>query len=86
MALVRRKARREPLGAGRSADDHAARGADGGGNRLNRRGGAPENAYDGLLSRIGNPARRASLVIPFEPHPEIAGEQAARFDIVLGLG
>ena len=48
--------------------------------------GAPENAYDGLLSRIGNPARRASLIIPFEPHPELAGEQAARFDIVLDLG
>ena len=48
--------------------------------------GAPENAHDGLLNRIGNPARRASLVVPFEPHPELAGERTARFDIVLGLG
>ena len=48
--------------------------------------GAPENAYDGLLNRIGSPARRASLVIPFEPHPDLPGEQAARFDVVLGLG
>ena len=48
--------------------------------------GAPENAYDRLLNRIGNPARRASLIVPFEPHPELAGEQTARFDIVLGVG
>ena len=48
--------------------------------------GAPENACDGLLDRIGNPARRASLVVPFKPHPELAGEQAVRFDIVLDLG
>ena len=48
--------------------------------------GAPENAYDGLLNRIGDPARRASLIIPFEPHPGLAGEQTARFDIVLGVG
>ena len=48
--------------------------------------GAPENAYDGLLNRIGNPARRASLIVPFEPHPELAGEQTARFDVVLGQG
>ena len=48
--------------------------------------GAPENAHDGLLNRIGNPARRASLIVPFEPHPELAGEQTARFDVVLGQG
>ena len=47
---------------------------------------APENAYDGLLNRIGNPGRRASLIVPFEPHPDLAGEQTARFDIVLGPG
>ena len=48
--------------------------------------GAPENACDGLLDRIGNPARQASLVVPFEPPPDLPGEQAARFDIVLGRG
>ena len=48
--------------------------------------GAPENAYDGLLNRIGNPARRASLIVPFEPHPELAGELTARFDVVLDQG
>ena len=47
---------------------------------------APENAYDGPLNRIGNPGRRASLIVPFEPHPDLAGEQTARFDIVLGPG
>ena len=46
--------------------------------------GAPENVYDGLLNRIGNPARRASLVVPFEPHPDLPGQQIARFDVVLG--
>lgn len=48
--------------------------------------GAPENAYDGLFNRIRDPARRASLAVPFEPHPDLPGEQSARFDIVLGLG
>ena len=48
--------------------------------------GAPENAHDSVLNRIGNPARRASLIVPFEPHPELAGEQAARFDVVLDQG
>ena len=48
--------------------------------------GAPENAYDGLLDRIGNPARRASLIIAFEPHPDLPGDQTARFDVVLGPG
>lgn len=47
---------------------------------------APENAYDGPLNRIGNPGRRASLIVPFEPHPDLAGEQTARFDVVLGPG
>ena len=48
--------------------------------------GAPENAHDSVLNRIGNPARRASLVVPFEPHPELAGELTARFNIVLDQG
>ena len=48
--------------------------------------GAPENVHDSVLNRIGNPARRASLVVPFEPHPELAGERTARFDVVLDLG
>ena len=46
--------------------------------------GAPENAHDGLLNGIRNPARRASLVVPFEPHPDLPGEQTARFDVVPG--
>ena len=46
--------------------------------------GAPENARDGLLNRIRNPTLRASLVVPFEPHPDLPGERIARFDIVLG--
>ena len=48
--------------------------------------GAPENAYDGLLGRIGDPARRASLIVAFEPHPDLPGERIARFDVVLGSG
>ena len=48
--------------------------------------GAPGNAHDSILNRIGDPARRASLIVPFEPHPERAGERTARFDIVLDPG
>ena len=46
--------------------------------------GAPGNARDGLLNRIRNPALRASLVVPFEPHPDLPGQRTAHFDIVLG--
>ena len=46
--------------------------------------GAPENAGDWLLNRIGDPARRASLVVPFERHPDFPEQRVARFDIVLG--
>ena len=46
--------------------------------------GAPENARDWILNGIGDSARRASLVVPFEPHPELPGQRIARFDIVLG--
>ena len=46
--------------------------------------GAPENDGDWILNRVRDPARRASIVVPFEPHPEHAGQRVARFDIVLG--
>ena len=46
--------------------------------------GAPENAKDWILNRVRDPIRRARLVVPFEPHPELAGQRTARFDIVLG--
>ena len=46
--------------------------------------GAPGNAGDWILNRIRDPVRRASVVVPFEPHPDLPGERIARFDIVLG--
>ena len=46
--------------------------------------GAPENAEDWLLNRIRDPMRRASVVVPFEPHPDLPDQRIARFDIVLG--
>ncbi len=46
--------------------------------------GAPGNAEDWILNRIRDPVRRASLVVPFEPHPDLPGQRIARFDIVLG--
>ena len=46
--------------------------------------GAPGNAGDWILNRIRDPARRASVVVPFEPHPDLPGQRTARFDIVLG--
>ena len=46
--------------------------------------GAPENAGDWLLNRIHDPIRRASVLVPFEPHPDLPGQKTARFDIVLG--
>lgn len=46
--------------------------------------GAPENAKDWILNRIRDPIRRASLVVLFEPHPDLPGQRVARFDIVLG--
>ena len=46
--------------------------------------GAPENARDWILNRIRDPVRRASVVVPFEPHPDQPGQRTARFDIVLG--
>ena len=45
--------------------------------------GAPGNAEDWILSRVRDPVRRASLVVPFEPHPDLPGQRIARFDIVL---
>ena len=45
--------------------------------------GAPGNAGDWILNRIRDPARRASVVVPFEPHPDLPGQRIARFDIVL---
>ena len=46
--------------------------------------GAPENDRDWILNRIRDPVRRASVVVPFEPHPDLPGQRIARFDIVLG--
>jgi len=46
--------------------------------------GAPENARDRLLDRVRDPARRASIVVPFEPHPDEPDQRIAHFDIVLG--
>ena len=46
--------------------------------------GAPGNAGDWILNRVRDPARRASLLVHFEPHPELPEQQVARFDIVLG--
>ena len=46
--------------------------------------GAPENAKDWILNRIRDPVHRASLVVPFEPHPELPEQRVAHFDIVLG--
>ena len=46
--------------------------------------GAPENERDWILNRVRDPERRASIVVPFEPHPEHADQRVARFDIVLG--
>ena len=45
--------------------------------------GAPGNSRDWILNRVRDPARRASLVVPFEPHPDLPGQKVARFDIVL---
>ena len=45
--------------------------------------GAPENVRDWILNRVRDPVRRASIVVPFEPHPELPGQRTARFDIVL---
>ena len=46
--------------------------------------GAPENAGDWILNRVRDPVRRASIVVPFEPHPQLPAQRVARFDIVLG--
>jgi len=46
--------------------------------------GAPENARDWIFNSIRDPVRRASLVVPFNPHPDLPGQRVARFDIVLG--
>ena len=46
--------------------------------------GAPENDGDWILNRIRDPVHRASLVVPFEPHPDLPEQRLARFDIVLG--
>lgn len=46
--------------------------------------GAPENARDWILNRVRDPVRRDSLLVAFEPHPDIPGQRIARFDVVLG--
>ena len=46
--------------------------------------GAPENNRDWILNRIRDPARRESLLVAFEPHPDLRGQRIARFDVVLG--
>ena len=46
--------------------------------------GAPENAGDWILNGIRDSIRRASLLVAFEPHPDLPGQRIARFDIVLG--
>ena len=47
--------------------------------------GEPGNARDFVLNRVRDPDARASLIVPFEPAPEIEPEAlGARFDIVLG--
>ncbi|MCU0936492.1 MAG: protocatechuate 3,4-dioxygenase [Gammaproteobacteria bacterium] len=46
--------------------------------------GAPENAGDFLLNAVRDPAARAALVVPFEPHPVAAEARwLAPFDLVL---
>ena len=45
--------------------------------------GAPENSGDWILNRVRDPARRASIVVAFEPHPTLPEQRVARFDIVL---
>ena len=47
--------------------------------------GEPDNARDGLLRRVRDPAARARLIVPLAPAAEVeAGALAGRFDIVLG--
>ena len=42
--------------------------------------GAPENDRDWILNRIRNPVRRASVLVPFEPHPDLPEQRVATFD------
>jgi protocatechuate 3,4-dioxygenase beta subunit len=46
--------------------------------------GAPENAGDFLLNRIGDARRKARLMVDFTPAGDGARDLRARFDIVLG--
>jgi protocatechuate 3,4-dioxygenase beta subunit len=47
--------------------------------------GEPRNAHDWILNSVRDRAARESLIVPFEPAPEIEpGALGARFDIVLG--
>lgn len=47
--------------------------------------GEARNATDFILNAIRDPERRARLIVPLRPAPEIeAGALAGRFDIVLG--
>jgi protocatechuate 3,4-dioxygenase beta subunit len=47
--------------------------------------GHPQNARDGILRRIQDPASRRAVLVDFAPLPESSiGELAAQFDIVLG--
>jgi protocatechuate 3,4-dioxygenase beta subunit len=47
--------------------------------------GEPQNARDGVLSRIADPRARESVIVDFAPVPGSPGMLAANFDIVLGL-
>lgn len=47
--------------------------------------GEPDNARDGLLRRVRDPAARASLIVPLAAAPQVeTGALAGTFDIVLG--
>ena len=48
--------------------------------------GAPENARDGILNRIRDPARRRALTVVFEPSEKDSALYRAHFDIVLEAG
>lgn len=47
--------------------------------------GHPLNERDGVLRAIRDSRQRTSVLVPFVPSKERAGQLAARFDIVLGL-
>lgn len=48
--------------------------------------GEPKNQTDGLLNRVKDKDRRASLIVDFKPIKESkANELAARFDLIMGF-